>query len=177
MVLLKVANFEALPGHGISVAIDDNILLLGNKKIMMTHHIDLSKLEEDSNRLAEEGKTPMYIAIDNHLAGISAVADTLKESSEAAIRKLRKMGIAVVMMIGDNKRTAEAISRQVGIDRVLSDVLPEEKASQVELLQNEGKKVAMVGTVLMMRRHWHKLILELRLEQERMWQLNQRISY
>ncbi|MGP6147146.1 heavy metal translocating P-type ATPase [Jeotgalibaca sp. A122] len=145
MVLLKATNFEALPGHGISVAIEEKALLLGNKKLMMTHHINLSELEENSNRLAEEGKTPMYIAMDNRLVGIVAVADTLKASSEAAIRKLQKMGIGVVMMTGDNKRTAEAIARQVGIDRVLSDVLPEDKASQVELLQKEGKKVAMVG--------------------------------
>lgn len=145
MNLAKVSDFEAIPGYGIKVRIADNNLLLGNRKLMVTNKIEISALEEESHRLASEGKTPMYIAIDEQLAGIIAVADTLKASSAAAIAELHKMGIEVVMMTGDNKRTAEAIAKQVGIDRVLSEVLPEDKAEQVAALQAEGKKVAMVG--------------------------------
>lgn len=143
--LAQVESFEAIPGHGIKVVLEGKEMLLGNKKLMMANNIDLSAFENASNRLAEEGKTPMYITINRELKGIIAVADTIKENSIAAIRKLQKMGLEVVMMTGDNKRTAEAIAKQVGIDRVLSEVLPEDKAHQVELLQQEGKKVAMVG--------------------------------
>jgi len=102
-------------------------------------------LQKESDRLAEEGKTPMYIAIDNRLAGIIAVADVMKSSSKKAIEKLHNMGIEVVMITGDNRRTAEAIARQAGIDRVLAEVLPQDKANEVKKLQAEGKKVAMVG--------------------------------
>lgn len=145
LALLKPTSFEALPGHGIKVRLAEKNMLLGNKKLMTHNGIALIQFESDSDRLASEGKTPMYIAIDGRLAGIIAVADTLKGSSADAIRKLHQMGIEVVMMTGDNERTAEAIASQVGIARVLSEVLPEDKAHQVELLQKEGKKVAMVG--------------------------------
>jgi Cu+-exporting ATPase len=143
--LVKLDFFKAIPGHGIKVEIDGKILLLGNKKLMTDNNIFIENLEETSNRLAREGKTPMYIAIDEEIAGIIAVADTVKESSKRAIERLHKMGIEVVMITGDNRRTAEAIARQVGIDRVLSEVLPQDKADEVKKLQTEGKKVAMVG--------------------------------
>ncbi|MEG0254862.1 MAG: heavy metal translocating P-type ATPase [Vagococcus sp.] len=141
----EVTHFEAIPGHGIEVMIDNETLLLGNKKLMVERHIDLSSIESDSDSLASDGKTPMYVANKEHLLGIIAVADTIKESSIEAIAKLHRMGVEVAMITGDNKRTAEAIAKQVGIDRVLSEVLPEDKANEVKKLQQEGKKVGMVG--------------------------------
>ncbi|MFW7431997.1 heavy metal translocating P-type ATPase [Vagococcus carniphilus] len=145
LAVQEVTSFEAIPGHGIEVVIEGETLILGNKKLMVERKIDLSSIEAESDRLASEGKTPMYVANKEHLLGIIAVADTIKESSIAAIEKLHRMGIEVAMITGDNKRTAEAIAKQVGIDRVLSEVLPEDKANEVKKLQQEGKKVAMVG--------------------------------
>lgn len=142
---IKLENFDAIPGHGIEVTVDGKTLLAGNKKLMDDRNISLSKLASTSDSFASQGKTPMYIAINNKIAGIIAVADTVKENSLKAIEKLHKMGIEVAMITGDNKGTAEAIAKQVGIDRVLSEVLPEDKANEVKKLQGEGKKVAMVG--------------------------------
>ena len=141
----EIQNFNAIPGHGIAVDIDSRHVLLGNKKLMLEKNIDISTLTTQSDILAEEGKTPMYIAIDGNLAGIIAVADTVKPSSKEAIQTLHQMGIKVAMITGDNKKTAAAIAKQVGIDIVLAEVLPEDKANEVQKLQNEGKKVAMVG--------------------------------
>ena len=143
--LLQPKNFKALPGHGIEVTVDDKIMLLGNRKLMDDRNISLGSLAETSDQLASQGKTPMYIAINDKIAGIIAVADTVKETSLKAIQTLHDMGIEVAMITGDNKRTAEAIAKQVGIDRVLSEVLPEDKATEVKKLQDEGRKVAMVG--------------------------------
>lgn len=143
--LSRVEKFTAIPGHGIEVMIDGIHVLLGNRKLMVDRSIGLEPQESESDRLAAEGKTPMYIAMDNQLAGIIAVADVVKESSERAIKKLHSMGIQVAMITGDNRRTAEAIARQVGIDRVLAEVLPQDKAHEVKKLQAEGRKVAMVG--------------------------------
>ncbi|MGF2053212.1 heavy metal translocating P-type ATPase [Vagococcus fluvialis] len=145
MIFKEIDNFVAIPGHGIEVEIEKETFILGNKKLMVERQIDLLDFEEESNRLAKEGKTPMYIANSHELLGIIAVADTIKESSVKAIEKLHRMGLEVAMLTGDNKRTAEAIAKQVGIDRVLSEVLPEDKANEVKKLQQEGKKVAMVG--------------------------------
>lgn len=142
--LLQPENFEALPGRGIRVSIQGRNMLLGNKKLMDEKGVRIT-LQDKSDRLAEEGKTPMFIAIDGELAGIIAVADVLKASSRHAIDVLHKMGIEVVMITGDNKRTAQAIARQAGIDRVLAEVLPQDKADAVRELQEEGRKVAMVG--------------------------------
>lgn len=141
---LYVEDFAAIPGHGIEVVIQDKRMLLGNKRLMDDRGIKIT-LQRESDQLAEEGKTPMFVAINDQLAGIIAVADTMKPSSKRAIEVLHKMGIEVVMITGDNRRTAEAIARQVGIDRVLAEVLPEDKANEVQKLQDEGKKVAMVG--------------------------------
>lgn len=138
-------NFNAIPGHGIEVTINNQHLFLGNKKLMDENQISLDHLSATSDKLAEQGKTPMYIAVNHTLAGIVAVADTVKESSFQAIKKLHEMGIEVAMITGDNQRTANAIAKQVGIDRVLSEVLPEDKANEVKNLQEEGLKVAMVG--------------------------------
>lgn len=145
MTFKEIDHFVAIPGHGIEVEIEKETFILGNKKLMVEKQIDLLDFEEESNRLAKEGKTPMYIANSHELLGIIAVADTIKESSVKAIEKLHRMGLEVAMLTGDNKRTAEAIAKQVGIDRVLSEVLPEDKANEVKKLQQEGKKVAMVG--------------------------------
>jgi len=145
LTFMKTRSFSAIPGHGIEVTIDDKNLLLGNRKLMDDRNISLDSLENSSNQLASQGKTPMYIAMNGKIAGIIAVADTVKENSLKAIQKLHDMGIEVAMITGDNKRTAEAIAKQVGIDRVLSEVLPEDKASEVKKLQDEGRKVAMVG--------------------------------
>ena len=109
--LLQLESFEAIPGHGVQVEVQGKKLLLGNKKLMDDRNIPIT-LQEDSDRLAEEGKTPMFIAINGKLAGIIAVADVLKESSRRAIDVLHRMGIEVVMITGDNKKTAEAIARQ-----------------------------------------------------------------
>lgn len=139
-----VESFEAIPGQGIEAVIKGRSMLLGNKKLMDNRGIEIT-LQEESDSLAEEGKTPMFIAIDGKLAGIIAVADVMKANSRKAIEALHMMGIEVVMITGDNKRTAAAIARQAGIDRVLAEVLPQDKANEISKLQGEGKKVAMVG--------------------------------
>lgn len=143
--LIKPEKFEAIPGYGIQVTIDQQTILLGNKKLMVQKEIDILDLEEESDNLATQGKTPMYIAIESKIAGIIAVADVVKESSFNAIKKLHEMGIEVAMITGDNQRTAAAIAKQVGIDRVLAEVLPQDKSNEVKKLQAEGKIVAMVG--------------------------------
>ena len=145
MKFLELTKFEAIPGHGIEVELADVVALIGNRKLMDERGISLGSLTEDADKLAEEGKTPMFTAIDGKLAGIIAVADVVKASSLGAIKQLHKMGIEVAMITGDNKKTAAAIAKQVGIDRVLAEVLPQDKSEEVKKLQNEGKKVAMVG--------------------------------
>ncbi len=141
----KPDTFRAIPGQGIEVQIEGRNVLLGNKKLTDEREIVLSHFEEVSHQLAGEGKTPMYIAIDNTIAGIIAVADTIKENSSRAIEVLHNMGIEVAMITGDNRRTAEAIAKLVGIDRTMAEVLPQDKANEVKKLQQEGRKVAMVG--------------------------------
>lgn len=141
----KLDKFMAIPGQGIEVVINESNILLGNKKLMNSKKIDIVGLKEISDKLAGEGKTPMYIGINNNIAGIIAVADIVKENSAKAIKKLHDMGIEVAMITGDNKKTAAAIASQVGIDRVLSEVLPQDKSSEVKKLQQDGKFVAMVG--------------------------------
>ncbi len=143
--LKQLESFNSIPGHGIQVVIEGDTILLGNLKLMKENSIDIGVLQEDSDRLAYEGKTPMYIAINNSLEGIIAVADTVKPSSIKAIKELHNMGIKVAMITGDNKKTADAIAKQVGIDIVLSEVLPEDKANEVKKLQGENRKVAMIG--------------------------------
>lgn len=140
-----IEKFNAIPGHGIQVKIEEKNILLGNKKLMILKNIDISILADRSDKLAEEGKTPMYVAINGELRGIIAVADTVKESSKKAIKTLREMGIKVAMITGDNKKTANAIAKQVQIDIVLAEVLPQDKANEVKKLQSNNRKVAMVG--------------------------------
>lgn len=143
--LLKIEEFKALPGYGIEVSIEGTNLLAGNKKLMQQRNISLEALEDDSDRLAKEGKTPMYFAMGGRLAGIIAVADVVKESSARAIKQLQSMGIEVAMITGDNKQTAQAIAKQVGISKILAEVLPQDKADEIKKLQAEGKNVSMVG--------------------------------
>ena len=144
--LKSLEDFKAIPGHGISVKIDGKEILLGNIKLIKDKNLELDeKLFSSSEKLANEGKTPMFIAVDGVLRGIIAVADVVKPSSKEAIKILHDMGIKVAMITGDNKKTAEAIGHQVGIDIILAEVLPEDKAREVKKLQGENVKVAMVG--------------------------------
>ena len=143
--LPPVERFEAVPGHGVKARVDGRELLLGNRRLMEREAVDASPLESGWVRLADDGKTPMYVAVDGSAAGLVAVADTVKDDSVTAIRTLKSMGLEVAMLTGDNSRTADAIARQVGVDRVLAEVLPGDKAAEVQKLQLEGKRVGMVG--------------------------------
>jgi Cu+-exporting ATPase len=143
--LFAASHFQALTGRGIEAVINGVSVLTGNRKLMDERNISFTELETESDKLAAEGKTPMYVALNGKSAGIVAVADVVKLSSKAAIESLHKMGIEVAMITGDNKKTAAAIAKQVGIDRVLSEVLPQDKSAEVKKIQNEGRKVAMVG--------------------------------
>ncbi len=138
-------DFEAIPGHGVRAVYQEQTILLGNRRLMQQQNINIGNLSDKMVQLEEEGKTAMLIAIDGKAAGIIAVADTLKEHVKEAIERLYKMGVQVAMITGDNRRTAEAIARQVGIKTVLAEVLPQDKAAEVKKLQEKGLKVAMVG--------------------------------
>lgn len=143
--LLAVTDFEALVGEGIAATVEGKPLLVGNRRMMQSHGISLAQLNAEADRLAEAGKTPMFVSFDGAFAGMVAVADVVKPSSRAAIAKLHELGIEVAMITGDNQKTASAIAKEVGIDRVLAEVLPQDKAKEVKKLQSEGKQVAMVG--------------------------------
>jgi Cu+-exporting ATPase len=143
--LLKADDFNSITGRGVEAKINGQTVLAGNRKLMIERQISLTALLDESDRLAEMGKTPMYVAIDGAPAGIVAVADVVKPSSKAAIESLHKMGIEVAMITGDNAKTAGWVAKQVGIDRTLAEVLPQDKANEVKKLQAEGRKVAMVG--------------------------------
>ena len=145
LTLTDTQGFAAIPGHGVSGRIDGHDVLFGNAKLMRDRGIAINALEADWGRLASEGKTPMYVGIDGKAAGLIAVADTVKPDSKAAIDVLKALGIEVVMLTGDNERTGKAIARQVGVERVLAEVLPDDKAHEVQKLQLEGKSVGMVG--------------------------------
>ncbi|AAP10656.1 heavy metal translocating P-type ATPase [Bacillus cereus] len=138
-------TFEAIPGFGIESVVEGKHLLIGTRRLMKKFNIDIEEVSKSMEALEREGKTAMLIAIDKEYAGIVAVADTVKDTSKAAIARLKKMGLDVVMITGDNTQTAQAIAKQVGIDHVIAEVLPEGKAEEVKKLQANGKKVAMVG--------------------------------
>ena len=138
-------SFEAIPGRGVMAAVGDKSIYMGTRKLMLEKAIDIDSIETTLVKLENNGKTAMLMAINNTLEAIIAVADTLKENSKEAIEDLQKMGIEVYMITGDNKRTAHAIAKQVGITNVLAEVLPENKAQEVEKLKRKGKVVAMVG--------------------------------
>ncbi|MBU4339713.1 MAG: copper-translocating P-type ATPase, partial [Euryarchaeota archaeon] len=140
-----VLRMAAIAGHGVEAGFDGKRILLGTRKLMADNKIDVTHLNASMEKMENDGKTAMLIGVDKEAIGIVAVADTLKEHSKDAVDRLHKMGIEVVMITGDNARTASAIAKQVGIDRVLAEVLPEDKASEIKKLQAEGKIVAMVG--------------------------------
>jgi Cu+-exporting ATPase len=142
---LPARDFQALTGRGVEATIEGKRFCIGNRKLMDERGIDLGSLEDESDRLAEEGKTPMYVALEGRLAGIIAVADVLKQSSAEAVKALRSMGVTVAMITGDNAKTANAIARMAGIDRVLAEVMPQDKSNEVKKLQGDGFRVAMVG--------------------------------
>ena len=141
----KVENFNALEGRGIEATVNSRGLLLGNLRLMNERKVGLDGAESTAEKLSGDGKTPMYAALDNKFAGIVAVADTIKPESQDAIRTLQSLGLEVVMMTGDNRRTAEAVANQVGIKRVLAEVLPEGKSGEIKRLQAENRVVGMVG--------------------------------
>ncbi|HEX8268212.1 MAG TPA: heavy metal translocating P-type ATPase [Pyrinomonadaceae bacterium] len=141
----KTENFKALEGRGIEARVAGKDLLFGNLRLMNERKIDLNGARTVAEKLSAEGKTPMFAAFDGKFAGVAAVADTIKPESKDAIRTLQNLGLEVVMITGDNKRTAEAVANQVGIKRVLAEVLPEGKSAEVKKLQAEKKIVAMVG--------------------------------
>ena len=145
ITLAAVADFAAIPGHGVSGKVEGRVVLLGNAGLMRDRGVEIGPLSANWERLAEEGKTPMYVAVDGKAAGLVAVADTVKPDSQNAIAALRQMGLEVIMITGDNARTANAIARQVGVDRALTEVLPQDKAHEIQKLQLEGRVVAMVG--------------------------------
>ena len=141
----EVTNFEAIPGFGIKGHVGETLVFLGNEKWMRENGLANVEMNEKANRFAEQGKTPLYIGYNDAVQGLIVVADTVKESSARAIQTLHEMGIQVAMMTGDHERTAQAIAAEVGIDRVFSEVLPQDKANYVSKLQEEGYIVAMVG--------------------------------
>lgn len=138
-------NFKAIEGHGVEAEVNGKKVVLGNAKLMQERKIGIDGLEAQAEGLSREGKTPIYVSIEGKIAGLIAVADTLKENSTQAVERLKKIGLEVVMLTGDNRRTAEAIARKAGIDRVLSEVLPEDKVDEIKRLQSGGKRVGMVG--------------------------------
>jgi len=143
--LIDPKEFNAIAGYGIEATIDSRRVLLGNFKLMEERKVELNGLLAKAESLSNEGKTSMFLAVDGRAAGMIAVADTLKENSKEAVEAFHRMGLEVVMLTGDNQRTAKAIAKQIGIDRVLAEVLPERKAEEIKRLQTEGKKVGMVG--------------------------------
>ena len=145
LTLLPVENFEQIPGQGLRAAVEGRICLAGNRRMMEANHAENSELFSRGETLAEDGKTPLFFARDGRLLGLIAVADIVKPTSAQAVAELSDMGIEVVMLTGDNERTAEAIRRQVGVDRVVAEVLPQDKECEIRRLQEGGKKVAMVG--------------------------------
>lgn len=141
-----VEEFQSFPGLGVKASVAGKEVLLGNPKMLNNYGINVNNdIKEESSRLEKEGKTVIYMAVDGNTAGIIAVADTLKDDTPWAVKALRERGLETIMLTGDNQRTARAIAQQVGIDRVLAEVLPEEKEKEILRLQEEGKKVAMVG--------------------------------
>jgi Cu+-exporting ATPase len=145
LTLSDVESFASVTGRGATGVVDGVALAVGNAALMADYAIDISSRAADAERLATEGRTPMYVALDGRFAGVVAVSDPIKETSRAAIASLHALGMQVVMLTGDNQRTAESIARAAGIDRVVAGVLPDGKVAEIKRLQGEGKVVAMVG--------------------------------
>lgn len=145
VTLLKTESFEAVTGHGVKGLIKGQIVLFGNAPLMKNNNVDISAIENKAQSLSEQGRTSMFLAADGKLQGIIAVADPIKKDSVDAIKRLQKLSIKVVMLTGDNKHTAEAVAKQVGVDEVIAEVLPQDKSAKVKSLQELGEQVAMVG--------------------------------
>ncbi|PFE01437.1 heavy metal translocating P-type ATPase [Priestia megaterium] len=138
-------SFEAIPGYGVKATVQERELLVGTRKLMNQHKVNIDTALEEMTNLEREGKTAMLVALDGKYAGMLAVADTIKATSKEAVSRLKEMGLEVMMITGDNRQTAQAIAMQAGIEHVIAEVLPEGKAEEVKKLQQQGKKVAMVG--------------------------------
>lgn len=145
LTIPPAVDFAALAGHGIRATVDGRIVIIGNSKLMVDEKISTALLDKPARKLADEGKTPMFVAVDGQAAGVIAVADTLKNEAQDAVAALEKIGIAVYMLTGDNERTASAIAKQIGITNYFAEVLPEHKEQKVRELQVQAKRVAMVG--------------------------------
>ena len=143
--LYDVENFEAIPGQGLRAVVNNKIYYLGNLRLINEQKINIKNFEEKSIKFADEGKTPLYFADENNVLGIISVADVVKPTSEAAIKEFEAMGIEVVMLTGDNKKTAEAIRKQLGITRAVAEVLPQDKEREIRKIQEQGRRVAMIG--------------------------------
>ena len=143
--LYDVKNFEAIPGQGLRAVVNNKIYYLGNLRLINEQKINIKNFEEKSIKFADEGKTPLYFADENNVLGIISVADVVKPTSEAAIKEFEAMGIEVVMLTGDNKKTAEAIRKQLGITRAVAEVLPQDKEREIRKIQEQGRRVAMIG--------------------------------
>ncbi len=142
---LNISDFEAIHGMGLRAKVEDMVIYMGNKKLLDSKNISISSFDSASQKLASEGKTPMFFANEKEVLGIIAVADVVKPTSEKAIQEFERMGIEVIMLTGDNKKTAEAIGKQINVSRVIAEVLPQDKEKEVRKLQDAGKKVAMIG--------------------------------
>jgi P-type Cu+ transporter len=145
LALVEAEGFQARAGRGATANVRGRRVLVGNEKLMAESQVDIAPLRSAAERLSAEGKTPVYVAVGDVAAGAIAVADPIKETSREAIAALRRAGLDVVMLTGDNRRTAEAIARQAGIGRVVAEVLPDAKVAEVRRLQDDGHTVAMVG--------------------------------
>ena len=143
--LARPSSFNSIPGHGVEAEIDGRRVLIGNRRLMAREGVEAGELDACVQALASDGKTAMYVAVDRRIAGVVAVADTIRESARQAVRALHEFGVQTVMLTGDNRRTAEAVARQLQMDQVIAEVLPEDKARKVAELQAAGRKIAMVG--------------------------------
>ena len=145
LALLKVEDFTAIAGHGVAAVVNGKPVLLGNRRLMSDRGIDITALDDPALELTRQAQTPMFIAVDDKAAGIISVSDAIKSDSAEAIGRLHKLGLKVVLLTGDNLVTAQAVAKEVGIDEVIADVLPQEKADKVAELQEQGQRVGMVG--------------------------------
>lgn len=141
----KVEQFKNLAGHGVEATVDGQNVLVGTVKLMKDRNVDISLLQQDIDRLLSQGKTIMLLAVNGKIKGVVAAQDPIKQTAKKAIERMKALGLEIVMITGDNQRTAEEIGKELGIDRIFAEVLPEDKAKYVKKLQDEGKFVAMVG--------------------------------
>ena len=143
--LTEIRDFKALPGNGIQGFMEDKVVALGNEKLMEALGVLKDEHRVQAYNLAQEGKTPVFVSLENSIIGIMGIADTIKEESNKVVSNLKSMGIAVAMITGDHKKTAEAIGKRAGIDEIMAEVMPDKKAEVVKKYMGEGHKVAMVG--------------------------------